>query len=232
MESQFKLLERPKSGAPPLLEDFTLKYLAKGTFGKVYQAVHRSTNKLYALKEISKFNDKTAKKSVRELDYINQELSIMYALDSEFIVRLYDHFETTAAIYLVLELVEGVTHGLWQVELYSGVILRRMALNDKVCARIIYQLCQALKHMHSRGIIHRDIKPENILLTKQLNIKLIDFGTANYCGPLHYRATKIGSLPYFAPEIVQKRSHDQAVDVWCVGILLYELHTFRTPFEH
>jgi serine/threonine protein kinase len=86
--------------------------------------------------------------------------------------------------------------------------------------------------MHSRGIIHRDIKPENILLTKQLNIKLIDFGTANYCGPEHYRSTKIGSLPYFAPEIVQKRGHNEAVDVWCVGILLYELHAFRTPFEH
>lgn len=46
------------------------------------------------------------------------------------------------------------------------------------------------------------------------------------------RNTKIGSLPYFAPEIVQKKGHGEKVDVWCVGILMYEMYAWRTPFEH
>jgi serine/threonine protein kinase len=68
------------------------------------------------------------------------------------------------------------------------------------------------------------------MFTKQQNIRLIDFGTANYIGPGYARTTKVGSPVYFAPEIIRQRAHNQAVDVWCVGILLYELHVFKTPF--
>lgn len=68
-------------------------------------------------------------KSSRELEYVNQEMSIMYTLDSPYIVKLYDHFETEKNIYLLLELVEGVSDSLvTQVELYSGVIQRKLHL--------------------------------------------------------------------------------------------------------
>ena len=94
-----------------------------------------------------------------------------------------------------------------QVELYKGIIQKKKRLEDPQIARVIYQLCMALKHLHERHIIHRDIKPQNIILMKTKDIKLIDFGTSNYVGPQEIRMTKTGSLPYFAPEIVRKDKH-------------------------
>jgi serine/threonine protein kinase len=81
------------------LADFILRQIGKGTFGVVYKAVHKSTMRNYAIKQIFKQGNELT---------IHHELTVMYSLDCPHIVRLYDHFEDDVNVYLVLELVEGV----------------------------------------------------------------------------------------------------------------------------
>lgn len=86
--------------------------------------------------------------------------------------------------------------------------------------------------MHLRGIIHRDLKPENILISKGL-VKLGDFGLATYLGtaPNEKRKTFCGTLDYISPEMFNRRGHDFKIDIWSIGILIFEICAGNPPFE-
>jgi len=91
------------------------------------------------------------------------------------------------------------------------------------------QILSAVKYLHQNKIIHRDIKPENILLDKKGNVKLADFGWSNFAGDKP-RKTYCGTVDYLAPEMIDKSGHDEKLDIWCLGVLVYELLTGKTPF--
>ena len=80
-------------------------------------------------------------------------------------------------------------------------------------------------------IIHRDIKPENVLLGEGLVAKLTDFGWSNYMQEDEKRKTVCGTPIYLAPEIIKEEGHDEKVDIWCIGVLLFELTTGNVPFQ-
>jgi aurora kinase len=80
-------------------------------------------------------------------------------------------------------------------------------------------------------IIHRDIKPENVLLSEGLVAKLTDFGWSNYIQEDEKRTTVCGTPIYLAPEILEEKGHNEAVDIWCIGVLLFELVTATVPFQ-
>lgn len=103
-------------------------------------------------------------------------------------------------------------------------------LPESLAIRFLYQTALAVSYLHDRNIIHRDIKPENILLDENFNVKLCDLGW----GCLHdegYRKSICGTYEYMSPEIVLKRQHNNKVDIWCLGILLYEMLHGSPPFE-
>ena len=105
-------------------------------------------------------------------------------------------------------------------------------LDQKFVAKMIVQLCQALIYLHSKNIIHRDIKPENILLDEKDNLKLADFGWSNFGEHGTKRDTYCGTLDYLAPEMATKdHIHDYRVDIWSVGVLIFELLTGDSPFS-
>lgn len=99
----------------------------------------------------------------------------------------------------------------------------RDGLPEKLALRFLYQTALALKYLHSQRIIHRDIKPENILLDSDFNVKLCDFGWACYLSEDEQRNSICGTYEYMSPEILHSQSHTEKVDIWCLGILLYEM---------
>lgn len=108
-------------------------------------------------------------------------------------------------------------------------------LPEKLAMRFFFQTCQAVKYLHENNIIHRDIKPENLLLDDKFNIKLCDFGWSCKASEYDIRTSICGTYEYMSPEIVVDQKHGFKVDIWCLGIMLYEfLHgrlTRRTSFQ-
>ena len=99
----------------------------------------------------------------------------------------------------------------------------RDGLPESLALRFFYQTAIAVQYLHNMKLIHRDIKPENILLDDNFNVKLCDFGWSCYLDDDDYRTTVCGTYEYMSPEILGTRFHTNKVDIWCLGILLYEL---------
>lgn len=104
-------------------------------------------------------------------------------------------------------------------------------LSDQQIAIIFKELCDSISYIHSFGILHRDIKLENILFDKDYHVKLADFGFACLVTSPEKRTTVCGTREYFAPEIYANKKQGLKLDVWCLGIILYELCHNRTPFS-
>lgn len=94
------------------------------------------------------------------------------------------------------------------------------------------QTLLAIEYLHNREIIHRDIKPENLLFDKDCNIKLCDFGWSDKQTQAMQRQTFCGTLHYMAPEIIRQEEYSFPVDIWALGILLYEMTHGKTPFQN
>lgn len=96
-------------------------------------------------------------------------------------------------------------------------------LPEMLALRFFYQTALAVQYLHDNKLIHRDIKPENILLDEHFNVKLCDFGWSCYLEDDDCRTSVCGTYEYMSPEILYAGAHTGKVDIWCLGILLYEM---------
>ncbi len=103
--------------------------------------------------------------------------------------------------------------------------------DETTALKIFCEVCKAVAFLHSKSLLHRDIKPENILLNKNGEIKLSDFGFSANFGFSESRNTMCGTKEYLPPEIIENKQQTEKVDIWCLGVLLYELLHRRVPFE-
>ena len=208
----------------PKITDFKKKKeIGSGSFGRVYLATHVKTNVDYAIKVIDKRN----KINIEGKPYFRREIEIMSKIRHPNCVRLFGNFEDENYCYFIMEYIPGGN----LFTLMSNN--RNIGLNIYLVASIVRDLASAIYYLHNMDppIIHRDIKPENILLTNNTKIKLTDFGWSNYINfEGEQRSTLCGTPIYLAPEMIQNSGHDKHVDIWCLGVLLFELLTGIPPF--
>lgn len=201
------------------LDDFEIgRGLGKGKFGKVYLVKDKKTGFVSALKcmEKKELIDYKVEKQFR------REVEIQSNLRHPNVLRLFGHFHDKDRVYLILEY---VVHG----ELFK-LLRQQNRFSESTASSYIFQMSEALIYLHSKNIIHRDIKPENILLHFNDNIKISDFGWSVHA-PSNRRTTMCGTLDYLPPEMVQSRHYNNSVDVWSLGILMYEFLCGAPPFE-
>eukprot|EP01095_Lingulamoeba_sp_RSL-Kostka_P015770 TRINITY_DN737_c1_g4_i2.p1 TRINITY_DN737_c1_g4~~TRINITY_DN737_c1_g4_i2.p1 ORF type:complete len:541 (-),score=176.73 TRINITY_DN737_c1_g4_i2:122-1744(-) len=203
------------------LEDFEIgNEIGKGNFGQVFKARERNSKFIVALKVMGK---KLIKENELEKQ-IRREIEIHSHLKHKNILNLYGYFYDKTRIFLILEY---APYG----ELYKE-LLRKGRFSEQQTAIYVKQIAEALLYCCTKSVVHRDIKPENILIGKNVQVKLADFGWAAIVKPSSRRSTFCGTLDYLPPEMIEGRDHDDNVDVWSLGVLTYELIVGRPSFDH
>lgn len=210
---------RAKQGKKWSLDDFEIgKPLGRGKFGAVYLAREKASKYIVAIKVLHK--SQLLKAGVEH--QLRREIEIQSHLRNRNILRMYGYFYDAKRIYLILEYSPGG-------ELYKK-LTHKGRFPEKISARYICDLALALDYCHNKHVIHRDIKPENLLIGAHSEIKIADFGWSVHA-PTSRRNTLCGTLDYLPPEMVEGRDHDHQVDIWSLGVLLYEFLYGCPPFE-
>uniref|UniRef100_A0A8C7U3G0 Serine/threonine-protein kinase ULK3 n=1 Tax=Oncorhynchus mykiss TaxID=8022 RepID=A0A8C7U3G0_ONCMY len=206
------------SFAPPKLADFILtERLGSGTYATVYKAYRKGDNReVVAVKVVGK---KTLNKV--SMENLLTEIEILKTVRHPHIVQLKDFQWDSENIYLILEWCSGGD--------LSRFIHSRRLLPERVARLFLQQIACALQFLHNHNISHLDLKPQNILLSGSV-LKLADFGFASYMSPWDEQSALRGSPLYMAPEMVCRRQYDSRVDLWSVGVILYETLFGRAPF--
>ncbi len=196
------------------------KIIYKGTYSIVYLYKDIKTEELISVKYIEK---QLYLKFLNTTQIIYNEIEIHSRLVHPNIIRLYNIYENASSIYLLMEFAKNGN-------LYS-LIRRRNGMNEKNAYKYFSQIVNAVYFLHKNNIIHRDIKPENIVLDENENCKLCDFGWSIILNDNSKRNTFCGTLEYMAPEIINNEGYEKSIDIWSLGILLYEMIHGYCPFN-
>ena len=198
------------------------KPLGKGKFGRVYLAKERSSGFVCALKVLHKSELQQGKVEKQ----VRREIEIQSNLTHPNILKLFGHFHDAKRIFLILEFAG-------KGELYKH-LRREQRFAEPKAAQYIAQMAAALKYLHKKHVMHRDIKPENILVGIHGEIKISDFGWSVHA-PNNRRNTMCGTLDYLPPEMLRGGGRDnyysEKVDLWSLGVLMYEFLVGEAPFE-
>jgi polo-like kinase 4 len=205
------------------IKDYNVyEQLGQGGFAHVYRAQVKQTGQEVAIKMI----DKKQMKASRMTQRVEHEVKIHYQLKHPSILELYTFFEDKNYVYLVLELC------------HNGEIARYLksrqscALDEDEARRFLKQIVDGMIYLHSNGILHRDLSLTNLLLTKDMNVKISDFGLAtklNQSDEKHF--TMCGTPNFISPEVASRNPHGLEADLWSLGCMLYTFLVGNPPFD-
>lgn len=207
-----------------------LEMLGRGGMGAVYKARQKSLDRLVAIKILPPdlAEDDAAEDGFRFAERFQREARAMARLNHPNIISVYDFGQAAdGQCYFVMEYIEGT-------DLHS--LIQGGGLTIDHVAGWMSQICDALHYAHSRGIVHRDIKPANIMITREGQVKVADFGLAKLTGPeevqtkLTMTHMAMGTPDYVAPEALEAGVEvDHRADLYAVGVMLYEMLTGKVP---
>ena len=195
-----------------------IKQIGEGGFSTVYLAMDRRTQVKYAIKRIT-----LARLTPRDYENVEKEILIHSQLSHGNVIDLVDYFVERGFVYLIMEYCPKGNLFFYLRE--------KKELTENEIRKIIRQTAEGLKYIHSKGFIIRDLKPENILLDNNLNVKICDFGWAADLSDHKYCSVRAGTFIYMSPESLVHRPQNEKSDIWCLGVLLYELFFNMEPFN-
>eukprot|EP00929_Paragymnodinium_shiwhaense_P105152 TRINITY_DN70060_c0_g1_i2.p1 TRINITY_DN70060_c0_g1~~TRINITY_DN70060_c0_g1_i2.p1 ORF type:complete len:542 (+),score=134.14 TRINITY_DN70060_c0_g1_i2:191-1816(+) len=213
----------PTSAPPPYeLEQFqVVRELGNGMFGVVKEVKKKDSGEIFAMKVLDK--QKIVERKLQT--QLRREVLTQLRVRHPNVVQLHYYFEDTVRIYLLLEYAD-------QGQLFRYLREQGKALPEARAAAFLLDTARGIEYLHGHHIAHRDVKPENVLLFgAELTAKISDLGWCVELTPEEpTRKTFCGTLDYCAPEMLQGEPHGLPVDVWALGVLLFEMLLVRAPF--
>lgn len=198
------------------------KELGKGSYGQVARVQNLTTGRLYACKKMNK-------RQIKNKSRFKTEIDLLKATDHPNIIKLYDIFEDTVYIYLIMEECTGGEF----FERLAKKAKKKTMYTEKDAAMIFRQILEAINYLHAHGVCHRDLKPENLLFATvddNSSLKLIDFGLSKIFGSEDSKMKgAVGTTFYMAPEVMNG-VYNEKCDVWACGVILYIMLCGKPPF--
>ncbi|VBB18172.1 hypothetical protein YASMINEVIRUS_635 [Yasminevirus sp. GU-2018] len=194
--------------------------LGSGRYGKVFKCEDTTTKHLYAVKMM----EKSRLMKEHMFEQIERELFVQSTMIHPNLLKVYEWFHDDTYVYVVTEYSQ-------KGDMYESIIKKNHTPSPKTIVSYLRQMFSVLIFLKENKIVHRDIKPENIIMFDDDVIKLGDFGWCDVV-PNDVVAPKIvGTTVYLSPEVVNRYQHDYPIDMWAIGVLLFELLTGDPPFD-
>eukprot|EP01043_Picozoa_sp_COSAG02_P056007 COSAG02_NODE_6579_length_3482_cov_2.415903_2_plen_636_part_00 len=198
-------------------------FLGKGAFGAVYRVKRQADGQNYALKIVDIRN-----RSQRGKQGAVNEIRVLAAVESEFVIRFWEAFVEYEKLHIVTEFAQGSD----LARRFEELSLVEQRLSEDTVWSYFAQLCLGLQALHSVNILHRDLKPANVLLVSDDRLKIADLGIAKVLnGDEPVAKTQCGTPAYFSPELWRNQPYDDRSDVWALGCILYEMVMMKLPFH-
>jgi serine/threonine-protein kinase len=202
-----------------------IELVGQGAMGTVYRGKDPAIDRAVALKTVRFGAQANAEESAELRERFYREARAVGRLSHPNIVTIYDVGNEGDLEYIAMEFVEGYT--------LEEVVKKKQALNYKILAKIVMQVCAALDYAHKQGIVHRDVKPANILVLDNFEIKVADFGIARLEQPnatMTQTGIALGTPSYISPEQLRGEKVDHRSDIFSLGVVIYELIAHQKPF--
>ncbi len=220
---------KPRKPSPPKRRKFNLNRrftivaeTGQGSMSHVYRAVENGTGRVVCLKVQDKA--KSAAASARSFHDKLDEGEVGLRIHHPHVVKTFEHgWSTKGEHFIVMEFIEGVSLTLLRQS-------RVLDLSEKL--EFLAQAAEGLAAVHKAGFIHRDVGPKNLLVNRDDQVKLIDFGLAVPNTPAFRRpGNRTGTLTYMAPELLRRESTDEKIDIFSFGVTMFEFLTGKIPYD-